>query len=291
MANNIFYELSPIKEGDFLYIAYRQKSHFNFPVHKHETLELNFIEGGAGAQRIVGDNVETIGDLELVLIGEPELAHGWLQGGCQSQQIHELTLQFNLDADSNPLFKMNAFHSIRKMMDDARRGIVFNTHTIMRCYSLLSSLKNYTGYFTVSKFFDLLYHLSLGEWRTLASNSFSSNDDTSDSQRIRIVKNYVDRHYAEEIRLADVAALVGMVPGAFSRYFAQHTGRLLSEYMVEARLGHAARELVDTTMSVSEIGYACGYNTLSNSNRLFKKYKGCTPSEFREKYRQTRVVI
>lgn len=291
MANNIFYELSPIKDGDFLYIADRYKDHFDFPLHVHDTLELNFIENGAGAQRIVGDNVGHIGELELVLIAAPGLAHGWLQGDCQSKSIHELTLQFHLDTDSNPMFQVKAFHSIRKMMDDAKRGIAFDTQTIMRCYPLLMTLKDYTGYFSVSKFFDLLYHLSLGEWRTLASNSFSSNDDASDSQRIRIVKNYVDRHYAEEIRLADVAAMVGMVPGAFSRYFVQHTGRLLSEYMVEARLGHATRDLVDTAMSVSEIGYACGYNTLSNFNRLFKKYKGCTPSEFREKYRHTRVVI
>ena len=42
--------------------------------------------------------------------------------------------------------------------------------------------------------------------------------------------------------------------------------------------------LLTTKQSVSEIGYACGFNTLSHFNRLFRESKGCTPSEFREQF-------
>ena len=113
----------------------------------------------------------------------------------------------------------------------------------------------------------------------------------SDSKRILKVKNYIDDHYRDEIMLEQLAALVSMSPSAFSRYFKLHTGKSLSEYIIDVRLGHAARKLVDTTDSVSEICWTTGFNTLSNFNRLFRKRKGCTPKEFREKYQKTKLII
>ena len=94
-----------------------------------------------------------------------------------------------------------------------------------------------------------------------------------------------------EIRLADMAGIAGMSPSAFSRFFKLHTGRNLSEYIIDLRLGHACRQLVDSTRTIAEIGYSCGFNNLSNFNRIFKKRKGCSPSEFRENYHKTRVIV
>jgi AraC-like DNA-binding protein len=51
---------------------------------------------------------------------------------------------------------------------------------------------------------------------------------------------------------------------------------------MEVRLGHASRLLIDTTQSISEIAYDCGFNNISNFNRIFKKKKNCTPKKFRE---------
>ena len=105
------------------------------------------------------------------------------------------------------------------------------------------------------------------------------------------VQNYVRDHYNEEIRLSDLAEMVGMAPVAFSRFFRQRTGRTLSDYIIEQRLGHASRLLVDSTQTVAEICFDCGFNTLSNFNRLFRKCKGCSPTEFRESYQKKKVIV
>ena len=49
--------------------------------------------------------------------------------------------------------------------------------------------------------------------------------------------------------------------------------------------------LIDTSDSVSVICWRTGFNTLSNFNRLFRKRKGCSPTEFREKYQKTKVIV
>ena len=53
----------------------------------------------------------------------------------------------------------------------------------------------------------------------------------------------------------------------------------------------ASRMLVDSTHSVAEIAFSCGFNNLSNFNRIFKKRKGCSPTEFRDNYHKTRIII
>ena len=48
---------------------------------------------------------------------------------------------------------------------------------------------------------------------------------------------------------------------------------------------------VDTTKSIADICYLCCYNNLSNFNRVFKRKKGCSPTEFREYYRKKKIIL
>ena len=105
------------------------------------------------------------------------------------------------------------------------------------------------------------------------------------------VKQYIDEHYAEPLSLSQMADLVGMSPVSFSRFFHQRTSRTLSEYIVDIRLGYAARMLVDSEKNISEICYECGFNNLSNFNRTFKAKRNYTPREFRAIFRKNNVVV
>ena len=95
----------------------------------------------------------------------------------------------------------------------------------------------------------------------------------------------------EDIRLASLADMVGMTPVSFSRFFRLRTGKTLSDYIIDIRLGFATRMLVDSTRTIAEVCYDCGFNNLSNFNRMFKRKKGCSPKEFRENYRKKKLVI
>ena len=105
------------------------------------------------------------------------------------------------------------------------------------------------------------------------------------------MQEYINLHYQEEIRLGQLASMVGMTDVSFSRFFKLRTGKNLSDYIIDIRLGFASRLLVDSTMSIAEICYECGFNNLSNFNRIFKKKKDCSPKEFRENYRKKKKLI
>lgn len=278
---------------DSLYIADRKKKEFTYPIHHHEVFELNFVEHAAGVRRIVGDSNEVIGEYDLVLITSPDLEHVWEQNTCTSENIREVTIQFYFDMSDDGFFSRNPFHSVRKMMQEARKGLCFPIDAIMHVYNDIDTLSSIQdSFYAFTKFMTILYELSKCEGaRTLATSSYAKVEVASDSRRVLKVKNYISNNYMEEIRLATLADLAGMSPSAFSRFFKLHTGRNLSDYIIDMRLGYAGRMLVDTSKSVAEICYACGFNNLSNFNRIFKKKKNCSPTEFRENYHKTRIIV
>ena len=278
---------------DVLYIADRRKKEFTYPIHNHSVFELNFVEHAAGVRRIVGDSNEVIGEYDLVLITSPDLEHVWEQNNCQSEEIREVTVQFEIDFSDNSLFARNPFNSMRKMMMEAQKGLCFPLDAIMKVYTQLDTLSSIKdGFYAFTQFMTILYELSKCEGaRSLASSSFAKVEVSSDSRRVQKVKNFIDQNYRYEIRLPQVADIAGMSASAFSRFFKLHTGRNLSEYIIDLRLGYASRMLVDSTHSIAEISFSCGFNNLSNFNRIFKKRKGCSPSEFRENYHKTRIIV
>ena len=289
----MIHEITPLMGKDALYIADRRKREFTYPIHNHEVFELNFVEHAPGVRRIVGDSNEVIGDYDLVLITSPDLEHVWEQNTCTSDDIREVTVQFYLDMGEDSFLSRNPFISLRKMLLEARRGLVFPLEAIMRVYSMIDSLSSVKdGFYAVTQFLTILYELSKCEGaRTLATNSFAKVEAESDSRRVLKVKNYISKNYMDEIRLATLADIAGMSPSAFSRFFKLHTGRNLSDYIIDMRLGYASRMLVDTSKSISEICFNSGFNNLSNFNRIFKKKKNCSPTEFRENYQKTRIIV
>jgi len=286
-------EITPLSAKDCFYIADRQKTEFTYPIHSHAEFELNFIAHASGVKRIVGDSIEVIGEYDLVLITSEDLDHVWEQNECRSPLIREITIQFAPDLLIANFIDRNQFDTIRKMLEKAQKGLCFPMEAVLKTYRLFDKLAEKQGFYAVLDFLTLLYELSLfsDAARMLSSSSFVKIGVHSDSRRVQKVQEYINAHYKEEIRLTELADLIKMTPVAFSRFFKLRTGENLMDYTIDIRLGHATRLLVDSTMSVSEICYACGFNNISNFNRIFKKRKKFSPKEFRGNYRKKKVIV
>ncbi len=289
--SKIITEITPLSEKDCFYLIDRRKTEFDYPIHRHDELELNFVANCAGTRRVVGDSMEVLGSYDLVLVGG--LEHAWEQYNCPRQEMREITVQFSPSLFSEELMQKNQMGTLRDLLSRAAKGIAFDMAVILRVYGMLDELtRSQPGFLRWLKLLEILYHLSTApECHTLASSSFANAELSHNSRRIRKVEEAINRDYAGQIYLKDLAELAGMTPTAFSRFFKTRTGTTLSEYITNIRIGHAARKLVDTTMTIAEICYECGFNNISNFNRLFKKKKGCSPKTFRENYLKTKLII
>lgn len=292
MSASVMREITPLTQNDCFTLFSRTKSHFDFPLHSHEEFELNFIRNARGAKRIIGDHIEEIDDLELVLVG-PNLQHGWFTHNCTSQEIHEVTIQFHKDLFDEKFLRRNQLSFIRTMIEKSLRGILFSKDTTRYLAPRITQLNQKHGFDSVLELMSILHDLSAsGKSRILSDASFNSTESyTYSSARIEKTYDYMNKNFDKVIGLNEVSRLANMSEASFSRFFKLHTGITFIDSLTEIRLGHASRMLIDTSLSVAEIAYNCGFNNISNFNRIFKKKKKCTPKEFRESYSGIRIFV
>ena len=291
MKQDIMREITPLTQSDCFTLFSRVKKKFDFPLHYHEEYELNLILNAGGAKRIVGDHIEVIDEVELVLVG-PNLYHAWFTNKCQSEQITELTIQFHKDLFEDRLLRRNQLSFIKTMFDKAQRGILFSRDTIERLQPRLLQLEQKNGFDSVLELLSILHDLSTSRNMRTLSDAGSDNEQFNyNSRRIEKVFEYMNANYSRPITLTEVSKVANMPEASFSRFIKKRIGSTFIDSLNEIRLGHATRMLIDTTYNVAEVAYKCGFNNISNFNRTFKKRKGCTPKEFRGNFSGNRIFI
>jgi AraC-like DNA-binding protein len=291
LSKTLIKEITPLTKVDCFTLFSRYKTEFDFPLHYHEEYELNFIESAGGAQRVVGNSTEEIDDLELVLVG-PNVRHAWFTHRCQGKKIHEITIQFHKDLFSDVFLRRNQLSHLRGLFDKSLSGIVFSAETVSRIGPRIKHLERLGGFDSVLELMSILHDLSLSRNLRTLSSSYSEAA-FPESGRIEQVVQFINENFSKPVRLGEAARLAGMTETAFSRFFKAKTGVTFVDCLNDIRLGHASRMLIDTTNSVAEIAYDCGFNSISNFNRIFKKKKGARPKEFRANYSNsgTRIFI
>ncbi|MDB5207475.1 MAG: transcriptional regulator, AraC family [Flavisolibacter sp.] len=285
MNEKLLREITPLTQSDCFTIHSRVKSEFNFPLHYHEEFELNFIQNAKSAKRVIGDHIEEIDDVELVLVG-PNLQHGWFNHKCKNTEIKEITVQFHRDLFDERFLHRNQMGFIRTMFERSLRGISFSKETTQAITPRLFGITKKHGFDSVLELMSILHDLSTSRnMRTLSGVSFNNTETISyNSRRVESIMNYLNNNFDKNITLTEVSKIAAMSDVAFSRFFKMRTGQTFVDTLTEIRLGHASRMLIETTHGITEVAYKCGFNNISNFNRIFKKKKDCTPKEFRQEF-------
>lgn len=291
MPAELLKEIIPLTKNDCFTIFSRTKTNFDFPLHYHEEFELNLVINAKNAKRIVGDHIEEINDTELVLVG-PNVQHGWFTHNCKGKEIKEITIQFHRDLFDDKFLQRNQMSFIRNLFEKSYRGILFSAETTKAITPRLIGLAQKHGFDSVLELMSVLHDLSVSRnMRLLSDAGFTpaENGFSYNSRRVDKVMEYINRHFDKELTLSEAAKIAAMTEVAFSRFFKNKTGKTFIDTLNEIRLGHASRMLIDTSYNITEVAYKCGFNNMSNFNRIFKKKKNCTPKEFRETYNASGV--
>ncbi len=272
-------EITPIAAEDLFIVLNHPNAKFDYPVHYHSDYEINLVMDTYGT-RTVGDSEEEFNTLDLIMIG-PNIPHAWT--GEVVEGNHVVTIQFSDKLLNFPILGKRLFSSIKQLLIESQHGISFSEQIQLLMKDKILKLTKMQGFHTVLEFFSILYELSIADRRILVSNQYDTKDTvrTSKSRRIAKVCEYIDKNIEEPIRLGDVAQLVSMSESAFSHFFKKKTNCTFIDYVTNLRIARACQLLSETTYTVAEICYTCGFNNLSNFIRIFKKKKGSTPQEYR----------
>jgi AraC family transcriptional regulator len=99
--------------------------------------------------------------------------------------------------------------------------------------------------------------------------------------RLRRVLDYIGDNLADDLRLSQLAGVVGMSPHYFADLFRKSTGHAPHRYVLLQRIEHAKQSLRDSGRSVIEVGLDAGFQNPSHFARVFRKFVGTSPSTFR----------
>jgi len=283
---NIIREITPLTKEDFFVVLYHPNAKFDFPTHYHPEYEINYVENAKG-KRIVGESVNDYDGVDMVITG-PNIYHSWQSETGEAGLV--VTIQFHKELLPASFQNKNLFLPIKEMLERSYRGIVFSKETIAVLAPRIKMLMNENGFNSFLEFMSILHDMAISDnQKVLCSQTFSPELDMFKSRRIKLVCDYINKNYQDKIMIEVLANLIGMTNSSFCHFFKKRTHKSFVDYLNEVRIGHASVQMIETTKTISEVCYNCGFNNISNFNRIFRAKKGLTPSEFR-KFNQQQIM-
>jgi AraC-like DNA-binding protein len=260
---------------------------FPFYWHYHPEFELTLIVDSHG-QRLVGDGIADYGPGDLVLLG-PNLPHSWRSGPVHlsTESCHRaVVVQFREDFLGKPFFQLDEMETIVRLLKRSASGLAFGHAANARALAQkIVEFPRLTPARRIIRLLDVLLDLAEeSHAKVLSTDRVRPMCRVEDQQRIEQICTYLNERFEEEVNYLEIARRVHMDQASLCRFFKRATGRTMTAYVNEMRVGAAAQLLTDTDLSILEIGFKVGFGNYSNFNRQFKRIKGYGPRTLRQQF-------
>jgi AraC-like DNA-binding protein len=167
----------------------------------------------------------------------------------------------------------------------AARGIHFSENSAVKIGKMLKRLLKLNGLERMLYFIKLMDIMARTEnYRILASTAYQLEEHTELNSRLDKIMHFINTNYQRKITQEEVATKIGMTTAAFCRYFKEKTGKGFIFFVNEMRIGYACKLLIENHLSISQTCFECGFNNISNFNRMFKRQTGFTPGEYQQQF-------
>ncbi len=262
---------------DHVHIKWNQQ----VPLHQQETWELSYIITGSGA-RIIGDVVENFSKGEVILI-PPNIPHCWSfdESVHDSEgKIENITIVFENDfLESCKNLFPELFSSISQLQGN-ENAVSFTDELLNKLQVLMTSMIQQNNIERVSSFIKLLELIAYCKDMQIVGRPVVENKREKKLQEIYL---FILSNFQRNISLEEISKSVGMQKSSFCVFFKKMTGKSFLTYLTEFRIESSCQMLLKTKLSVAEICLASGFNDIPYYNRVFKKIKDVTPTQFRKK--------
>jgi AraC-like DNA-binding protein len=254
---------------------------FDGRFHFHPEVELTLIESSSG-RRVVGDSIEPFLPGDLVLLGE-NLPHQYVSDPTSdAAPAVAKVIQFRTDFLGDAWLDLSEFRRVSSMLKQASRGLKFSADTTSEAAHLIAHLFAASDVKRLTLLLELLDVLSRdGRAAPIASAGYLSKINTREGDAIDRALEYLNTNYTEPITLEDLSSHLHVSPATCNRLLQKSIGRSFKTALIEIRISHACRLLLESDQSIVQVAFASGFTNLSNFNRRFKELKGHSPKAYR----------
>jgi AraC-like DNA-binding protein len=259
-----------------------------FQWHHHALFELTFTLNSRG-QRYIGDHVDAYDDRDLVLVG-PNLPHTW----HSHSKIDEdgphvaLVIWFRPEWAVSIGEAMVEFARLTDFLNRAGSGLRFSRAVADGVFGRFQDFFSAAPRERLVLFFSILSRLMDDGGDRLGSRPVEVMSPGESADRIDRVLTFIHGNYATPIGMEALADIAAVSLSGLHRLFTKHTGKSVTDYVIQMRIGEACARLLGTAQPIAFIAEAVGYRSLANFNRQFRALKGMTPKDYRERFRGPR---
>jgi AraC-like DNA-binding protein len=278
--------------GDRNIIIRRDILPFFYPhLHRHDEIQLTWIQKGEGTL-VVDNNMHPFGPNQVYYIGanQPHVfkSDPVYFAAKSIRTVQALTIHFNPNGKLNSLFGLEEMNAASLFFQKHNNGFVVPDNHVSDVSHKMQVVSKCKGMEQIIAFIDLVKKFStIAKLKELSATTSLNTVSEHDGIRLSNIYHFIMANHAKQITLEDVAKQAHMTPQAFCRYFKKRTLHTFVSFLNEVRINEACKKLTtgDTdSVSISNIAYNCGFNTITNFNRVFKSVVGKSPSEYLESY-------
>ena len=266
--------------------------HFYPYLHRHKEAQLIWIKEGEGTL-VVDNQMHTFKKNDIFLIGanQPHLFKSNPEYFEEQQglKIQALMIFFNPNGKLHSFLELPEMQLIKSYLNFAKGGVRLPSSEIDLVIQKMLSVqyaKNQQLMIQFLQLLDVLAQMQSSSELLVAHGPSSFSE--SEGIRIGHIYNFLMQHYNRNVMLEEVAEEAHMTPQAFCRYFKKHTRQTFVSFLNEIRVNEACKKLASGNYeNISVVAYNCGFNSLTNFNRVFKTVMKVAPKIYLESYHKS----
>jgi AraC-like DNA-binding protein len=263
-----------------------------FPInnrwHYHAEVELIHIKKGEGT-KFIGDNISRFKSGDVVIVGK-DLPHYW--------RFDEVTIDSNGKTNTDVMvahftetfWGEQFLHlpeniNIRTVLEKAKRGLDITGKAKQYVADLLQQLMEAEGLQRIVLLMEALSAVAnCKQPVSLSSIGFKPDFVEVESDRINAIYEYSIKNFRNKIQLEEIAEVANISPNSFCRYFKSRTRKTYSQFLIELRVGHACKLLIENNQCIKRLCYESGFNNFTSFHKYFKMITGKSPLIYQKEF-------
>ncbi|MDB5229486.1 MAG: AraC family transcriptional regulator [Chitinophagaceae bacterium] len=262
--------------------------HVNNRWHYHREVELIHFKKGEGTQ-FIGDSIKRFKHGDVVIVGA-NLPHYWRFDDIYFEEDTKATADVRVahfceDFWGGPFLELPENINLKSVLEKARRGLQITGKTKQRVAEILEQLLNTDGPQRIILLMDAL--VAVAECKqnaSLSSIGFKHDFLESENDRINSIYDFSLKNFKRPIQLEEIASVANISPNSFCRYFKSRTRKTYSQFLIEIRVGHACKLLIENNMSIKQLCYESGFNNFTSFHKYFKLITGKSPLNYQKEF-------
>ncbi|MFC0773067.1 AraC family transcriptional regulator [Terrimonas alba] len=256
--------------------------------HYHAEVELIHFKKGEGTQ-FIGDSIKQFKAGDVVLVGS-NLPHYWrFDDSYFEEEAKEKAdvrvAHFCENFWGSQFLQLPENVHIKGLLDRAKRGLQITGKTRYKVAELLEALLQTDNNYRILLLMEALTLIAdCKQLQPLSSIGFKYDLVENEKDRIKAIYEYSIKNFKRPIQLEEIASVANISPNSFCRYFKSKTRKTYSQFLIEIRVGHACKLLIENNLSVKQLCYESGFNNFTSFHKYFKLITNKSPLTYQKEF-------